>query len=69
MYYYFITFVLMTAEKKPLTTSDKIENSPWKKKKIMELLDLYPNKFATKMKYNDWDEKEIAALKKKGAIE
>lgn len=69
MYYYFTTFVLMSDGKKPLTTSEKIENSPWKKKKIMELLGLYPNKFATKMKYNDWDEKEIVALKKKGVIE
>lgn len=52
-----------------LTTSQKIKNSPWKKKHIMEALGLYPNKFATKMKYNDWDDSEISILKKKGAIE
>lgn len=35
----------------------------------MQLLNLYPNKFAIKMKYNDFDDKEIALLKKKGVID
>lgn len=59
----------MAPEKTLITTSEKIKNSSWKRGKIMELLKLYPNKFAIKMKYNDWDEKEIALLKKKEVIE
>lgn len=59
----------MADVKQPLTTSDKINNSAWKKKKIMELLNLYPNKFATKMKYNDWDQSEIKKLKDNKVID
>lgn len=51
------------------TTSQKIENSPWKKKHIMELFPgMHKVKFSEKMRYNDWDEREIAVLKKKHVI-
>lgn len=59
----------MEADKTALTTSKKINNSAWKKKRIMELLNLYPNKFATKLKYNDWTDEEVKKLKKERIIE
>lgn len=52
-----------------ITTSKKIDQSPWKKKKIMELLGIYRTKFFEKLRHNDWDEREVALLKKNGVIE
>lgn len=57
----------MAAEQ--IKVSDKIKKSSWKRGAISKLLNLNPNKFATKMKYNDWTDSEVALLKKKGVIE
>lgn len=52
-----------------LKTSDQIKKSKWKRGEIRKLLGLHHNKFATKMKYNDWDANEIALLKKNKVID
>lgn len=59
----------MKEEKHQITTSNKINESPWKKEKIITLLGLYRAKFFQKLKYNDWDEKEIVILKNNRVIE
>lgn len=52
-----------------ITTTQKIKSSSWKRGSIMVLLGLHPNKFATKMRYNDWDDQEISKLKKHKVIQ
>lgn len=58
----------MAQEKQAITTSEKINESPWRKNRIMELLNLGKTKFHEKLKYNAWDDKEVAILKKEGVI-
>lgn len=66
----FLYICIMKANKETaLTTREKIKESKWKRGEIRKLLNLNPNKFSVKMKYNDWDDKEISLLKKEGVIE
>lgn len=64
----FYYICIMTQEKQAITVSQKIDASPWKKNRIMELLNLGKTKFHEKLRYNAWDDKEISILKKEGVI-
>lgn len=59
----------MAPEKEPIKISDKIKKSTIKRGAIMDMLGLKKNKFAVKMKYNDWDEKEKSILRKHKIID